>query len=165
MKRPAQATTLVLAALFSSPSLATNDFVLVNPDDLSSLMTIEMTGDRNMLTIDRLAPSGQSAGEISVSLQGEGNGGPQGARFRGFVGGGLMPGALIQHGLANDIEVAVRGTDNLFAIAQTGSANTARAQVAGTDNQFVIDQAGTGNFVSLVQNGTGNTAIVTQIAW
>ena len=165
MKRFAQSMVIVLAALYSSPSLAVNDYVLVNPHDLSNLVTIEMSGDNNRLMIDQVAPLGQPGNAISVSLVGNDNGGPVGSHFRTLDANGLMPGSLIQHGFGNAIEVAVSGSDNLFAIAQYGSSNTARAQITGTENQFVIHQAGNGNFANLVQNGIGNTAIVTQIAW
>ena len=165
MKRFALSMVIVMVAFYSSPSFAINDYILVNPNDLSNLATIEMSGDNNMLMIDQVAPLGQPGNAINVSLTGNNNGGPAGSSFRTPDADGLMPGSLIQHGFGNAIDVAVSGSDNLFAIAQYGSSNTARAQITGIENQFVIHQTGTGNFANLVQNGTGNTAIVTQIAW
>lgn len=157
----------LLATLVSAvPAIASNDMILLNPDDLSSLATFDVTGNDNRLVIEQVAPLSGGSNSVKVAISGDRNGGPEGAVFSGVATrNGLTPGHILQRGMGNAVDIDVRGSDNLFAVAQLGDYNTVRGMIVGTGNQSSISQTGNGNFVSFSQNGMGNMISVRQISW
>lgn len=148
------------------PATASNEMILLNPDDLSSLATIDVTGSFNRLMIEQVTPANSATNSVRVAIVGDRNGGPEGSSFTGIAGlNGLTPGQIIQRGFGNAVDIDVRGNDNLFAMSQIGNDNTVRGTIVGFGNQASISQAGNGNFASFSQNGMGNMISVRQIAW
>ena len=157
----------LLATMVSAvPAVASNDMILLNPDDLSSRAILSIEGDYNRLVIEQIAPAQGAGNSVSVKIVGDHNGGPDNAVFTGIAArNGLAPGRIVQNGLGNSVDMDVRGSDNLFAIAQLGNNNVVRGYVIGSGNQSSIAQMGNGNFASFSQNGIGNMISVRQTSW
>ena len=157
----------LLATLVSAvPAIASNDMILLNPDDLSSRAILDIEGNYNRLVIEQIAPVPGATNSVSIKIVGDRNGGPEQSIFTGVAKrNGLRPGSIVQNGLGNSVQMEVRGSDNLFAVAQLGNDNIVRGYVMGTGNQSSIMQSGNGNFASFSQNGIGNMVSVRQISW
>lgn len=156
-------TVLVSAA---GPAAAENELVTLLPANPLNVASVAMTGDGNRLVISQLHFGGDGANAISVSIEGNRNGGPEGAVFSGPAAAtGLSPGSLMQSGFGNAIELAVAGDDNLFAVTQSGSGNVAIGAITGFANQAAIVQVGVGNVASFSQNGIGNIVSISQHSW
>lgn len=161
-------TSMALAAslMTAVPALASNDMMLLNPDDLSNAAVLDISGNDNRLVILQDFLAGGAGNSIEVAITGDRNGGPQGRLFTGVAAvPGLEPGSLVQNGFGNLIKATVRGDDNLFAVAQVGNNNSVEASIIGFNNQASVSQMGNGNFTSLAQNGNGNIISVRQISW
>ena len=166
MKFKSISIALVASLVSAVPVLASNDMILLNPDDLSSLADLSIDGNYNRLVIEQVAPEAGAGNTLTVSILGDRNGGPEGASFSGVAArNGLEPGHIVQRGLGNSIDLDVHGNDNVFAVAQLGNNNTVRGYVMGTGNQSSISQMGNGNFASFSQNGIGNMISVRQVSW
>jgi hypothetical protein len=145
---------------------AANEWVLMSNDNSLNSATVEVQGDSNTLHIvqDHLGAGG--ANTLSVTIDGDFNGGPLNAEFSGAaLLPGLAPGSLIQRGYGNSMSFEVSGSHNLFAAAQIGNNNAILASITGTANQASVMQNGNNNFVAFSQNGIGNTVSVTQTSW
>lgn len=154
------------AALVATPAAASNSMILLNPDDLFSTAIIDISGSDNRLVIDQSYAGAGQGNAIDIRITGDRNGGPPGQTFTGPASrSGLMPGSLFQQGAGNSVRLAVRGDDNLFAVAQTGSNNRVEASIVGFGNQASVAQTGTGNFAYFSQNGMGNIISVRQVSW
>ncbi len=157
---------LLVSLLGAAPALASNEMILLNPDDLSSRAVFNIEGNYNRLVIEQTAPAHGAGNNVSVKIVGDRNGGPENSVFTGIAAkNGLAPGHLVQRGFGNSVELEVQGSDNLFAVAQLGNNNMVRGYVIGIGNQSSISQTGNGNFASFAQNGIGNMISVRQISW
>ena len=166
MKTSILSASLLLSLLCAAPAQATNDMILLSPDDLSNKASFDITGSGNRLVLDQTRPGAGAGNEIRVSILGDRNGGPLGAKFSGAAASvGLAPGLVLQRGFGNAVAVDIRGSDNLFALAQLGDSNVVRASITGVGNQAAIAQTGSGNFASFTQNGLGNIVSVRQTSW
>jgi hypothetical protein len=87
---------------------------------------------------------------------------PDATTLLGAYGSNLLavPGALIQWGEDNTIDIAVGETTasdgNLFSALQKGRGNTLVASIEGSRNQFVVLQQSDGNIAYTSQVGTNN---------
>lgn len=161
-------TSVVLAGALAvaTPALAINEMVLLNPDDLSNLVVVDITGDENRLFIDQTAPGPGAGNSVRITIHGNRNGGPVGSSFSGAAAlSGLSPGQITQTGLGNDIALDVQGDSNLFAVAQIGNDNSVQGKIVGTANQVAVVQVGHQNFASFSQNGVGNIINIRQTSW
>lgn len=166
MKFKSISIALLATVISAVPVLASNDMILLNPDDLSSRAVLNIEGSYNRLVIEQIAPVQGAGNSVSVKIVGDRNGGPDNSVFTGIAGrNGLAPGHIVQNGLGNSVEMDIRGSDNLFAVAQLGNNNVVRGYVVGIGNQSSISQTGNGNFASFSQNGIGNMISVRQTSW
>lgn len=166
MKFKSISIALLATVVSAVPVLASNDMILLNPDDLSSRAVLNIEGNYNRLVIEQIAPVQGAGNSVSVKIVGDRNGGPDNSVFTGIAArNGLSPGHIVQNGLGNSVEMDVRGSDNLFAVAQLGNNNVVRGYVVGIGNQSSISQTGNGNFASFSQNGIGNMISVRQTSW
>lgn len=157
---------LLASVALVAAAKASNDFLLLNPDDLVSQVVLDIDGDSNRLTIEQITPGEGLGNSLTVKITGDRNGGPIGSLFdAALASNGLAPGAISQNGFGNSVNLEVNGNDNLFAISQIGNNNAVVAQISGLDNQSSIVQSGNGNFTSFSQNGIGNMISVRQISW
>jgi len=157
------AVAAVLAVLAGQAALASNGLYITTDDKEHNLADLTATGDGNALSIVQSYDGLGGANSLTVSLDGDLNGGPLGAAFGGLPARlGLVPGSVQQTGHGNTIGLAVTGSSNLFALSQIGVNNTVIGSIIGTNNQVAAVQRGTGNSLSFTQNGTGNMLSVVQ---
>jgi hypothetical protein len=145
---------------------AANDLALASNDNLLNSADIAILGNFNRLQIAQDHFGGGSGNTLSVSIDGDFNGGPADETFSGAaLLPELAPGSLIQRGYGNSMSFDVSGSHNLFAAAQVGNNNTIMASIIGASNQASVMQSGNSNFVAFSQNGIGNTVSVMQTSW
>lgn len=145
---------------------AANDWILTSDDNLLNSATAKIEGDFNRLQIEQDHFGGVEGNMISVTIDGDFNGGPLDTKFTGAaLLPGLAPGSLVQRGYGNSMSFDVSSSHNLFAAAQVGNNNTIMASITGTSNQASVMQTGNSNFVAFSQNGIGNTVSVMQTSW
>lgn len=166
MKTSLMSVAFAASLISAMPALASNDMILLNPDDLSNFATFDISGTSNRLVITQEHSGAGDRNAVDVSIIGDRNGGPVGVSFTGVATDvGLDPGSLLQSGFGNSIKARIEGDDNLFAVAQIGNNNSVEATIVGFSNQAAVSQIGNGNFTSLSQNGIGNIISVRQISW
>ncbi|SNY94137.1 Curlin associated repeat-containing protein [Cohaesibacter sp. ES.047] len=158
-------SVLLASGLMAHASSEDNVIELMNQADMDG-NTVELlvTGSNNGLHINQTLASGAVDGNImNISINGDFNGGPLGARFSGaLAASGLEPGHLTQIGFNNRMDIDVDGSNNLFSFLQNGSGNSIDASIQGTGNQAAIQQYGQNNHVSMSQVGSGNMIAISQ---
>lgn len=162
------AIAAVAAAFTGSAQVAwaANDLILVNLDEFANAAIVNIEGNSNRLQIVQDHFGGAAGNTISVSIEGDLNGGPLDAEFTGAARrAGLEPGMLVQEGFGNAMSFRVNGSNNLFAAAQIGNSNTIDAFIQGSYNQASVMQVGNGNFAAFSQNGIGNIVSISQTSW
>jgi hypothetical protein len=132
---------------------------------------ITVDGNRNFASVVQLHTAG-SANWVTLDITGNDNNNPLYSGIHDFTdaalaaAGPLVPGAILQSGHGNTIDmtvgVTVASNANMFAFSQDGSGNGIVGIVDGTGNQAVVVQTGAGNFTSFIQSGNYNIIGVTQ---
>jgi len=157
------AVAAVLAGLTGQAALASNGLYITTNDKEHNLADLTATGNGNALSIVQSYDGLGDANALTVSLDGDLNGGPLGAAFGGLPARlGLVPGSVQQTGHGNTIGLSVTGSSNLFAMSQIGVSNSVIGSIIGNNNQVAVIQRGMGNSLSFTQNGTGNMLSVVQ---
>lgn len=156
---------LCLIVLWSVLAFAVNPAsanTLLSVDAFGNRANVTMDGNANRLVIDQSAFSGE-LNSINLTIAGDLNGGPEGKSFSGpLAASPLTPGMLSQTGSGNRMNLAVLGSNNLFAFAQTGTGNALTASITGQNNQASVVQVGMNNIAGFSQSGIGNMVSITQ---
>jgi hypothetical protein len=167
MKKRIACAAMVAALMPTGAAFAgVNTITVGDPADTYNVLMLEVGGSDNVLSINQSAPIGASGpNSMTVTIDGDFNGGTAGSFGSVTLLSGLTPGVLSQAGQGNRMTLGVTGSHNLFAMVQSGSYNVIGASISGTGNQAAVTQAGIGNHLSFSQSGTGNIIQVSQTSW
>lgn len=150
-------------------AIQANDVVTAN---LGNMLTVSILGDGNnglsggalrsftgdALQFASLAPSLASSLVLAPDLFGV-----IGSRPSNFM---LIPGALIQVGASNSIDIDVGGittsNNNLFAVLQKGDRNSTSFTINGNFNQAIALQVGDDNVAAAYIEGNSNLVAISQ---
>ncbi|WP_442582187.1 hypothetical protein ACSBOB_09620 [Mesorhizobium sp. ASY16-5R] len=152
--------------LASAPAQASNELVILNEDEVSNSLMLDVNGSFNAVSVPQVHNGLGAPNMIVLDIKGDFNGGPLGASFTGAaLSVGLTPGSITQSGFDNRITASVIGSHNLFAFAQEGSGNRIGASISGTANQAAVTQNGINNVVGFSQTGIDNIVSISQTSW
>lgn len=124
-------------------------------------MELTQTGRTNLI---RSAIQDGSMNSAIVTMTGDFNNRAD-SDFTGdalFAAGGLEPGIVRQTGVANILNMAVNGNDNLFTLISDDGGNTIDGFVEGNFNQAVVFQTGGDNSAVFTQTGNNNNLGIIQ---
>ncbi len=137
-----------------------------------NVITASVNGNNNNLPADPLTKFGNNAAKALAESADSMSGllGPLADEiedeFDLTLGNGLQPGALIQVGEANTLNLKVGNltvsNDNLFATVQSGDNNKITGRINGDSNQVAVLQDGNSNSATFTQNGSNNVAAISQ---
>ncbi|WP_319414494.1 hypothetical protein [uncultured Cohaesibacter sp.] len=166
MKNQLTALAAILIASAATGAHAETNIIELFDDANTQGNVIELSilGNGNSLNLSQsFSLSGYGQNLMDISIDGNDNGGADGASFTGVaLGSGLTPGSLVQEGFDNNMIVEVSGTSNLFSFLQNGSHNSLQASIEGTGNQAAVQQYGQNNHVSFSQMGSNNSISISQ---
>ena len=150
-------------ALAAVAHVALGTAALANPS-FDNTLALNDGGSGNVLEI--MQPATMSGNSVSITIEGENNGGLGGEwRTPELFSGFLEPGNIEQTGNGNVARLEVFGTSNLFSALQTGSQNSVSGFISGSNNATAVMQVGVGNVAQFRQVGTGNTLAISQSSW